>query len=74
MDKPFDPELMKKTVCEGLKKLEQCNVSFIAIACNTIHIYDFLKKCINIPLLNIVETTLNKIPKNTKKDKATFFL
>lgn len=64
----IDPSQTKKIVCEGLKKLEKSDTAFIAMACNTIHIYyETLKNCIKIPLLNIVEATLNEIPQNTKK-------
>ena len=67
VDKPINSDAMIKTVCQGLKKLEKTGVDFIAIPCNTVHAYfsDF-KKCIKVPILNIVDETLRKIPKNIK--------
>ncbi len=63
IDQPIDHELMKKTIAEGLKKLEDTDVQFIAMPCNSAHIYiEDLVKSINIPLLNIVEETLNRLP------------
>lgn len=68
VDKPIDHKLMEMTICEGLKKLESCGVDFIAMPCNTAHRYfQALKQCIHIPLLNMVEVTLNHIPKSVKK-------
>lgn len=68
IDRPIDHDLMKKTICGGLRKLESCGVSFVAMPCNTAHAY-FLKlqQCIKIPLLNIVSATLKRIPNETKK-------
>jgi aspartate racemase len=64
----IDHELMKNTICEGLKKLESCGVSFIAMPCNTAHIYfEKLKKCISIPLLNMIDITIKTITSSTKK-------
>lgn len=67
-DRPIDHAVMQKTICEGLKRLESSSVSFIAIPCNTAHIYfDALKKCIRIPLLNMVDLTVSSIPSTAKK-------
>lgn len=68
VDRPIDHELMKKTIIGGLKSLEKTGVSFIAMPCNSAHIYfEELKSAINIPLLNIIEETVNSIPKTLKK-------
>ena len=68
VDRPIDHALMEKTICSGLKKLEACGVSFIAMPCNTAHLYfSQLKQCIQIPLLNIVDLTLVRIPKSSQK-------
>jgi aspartate racemase len=68
VNKPIDHKLMEKTICEGLKKLESCGVSFVAMPCNTAHRYfQALKQCIKIPLLNMVDITLQRIPKSAKK-------
>lgn len=67
IDRPINHKLMTRTVCLGLKKLEQTGVNFIAIPCNTIHAYfNELIKCVKIPILNIVDETLKRIPQKTK--------
>ncbi len=68
VDRPIDHVLMEKTICKGLKKLEDCGASFIAMPCNTAHLYfAALEQCIQIPLLNMVQATLTQIPKSAKK-------
>lgn len=65
VDRPIDHRLMEMTICEGLKKLESCGVAFIAMPCNTAHrYYQMLKQCTEVPLLNMVEVTLSRIPKS----------
>ena len=47
VDRPIDHVLMEKTICSGLKKLEACGVSFVAMPCNTAHLYfSQLRQCI----------------------------
>jgi aspartate racemase len=66
--KPIDHELMEKTIIEGLKKLESTGVDFIAMPCNSAHIYfKNLKEAINVPLLNIVEETVGQLPSVSQK-------
>jgi aspartate racemase len=68
VDRPIDHDLMEKTISGGLQKLEACGVSFIAMPCNTAHVYfDELQRRIGIPLLNIVSASLNKLSKSTQK-------
>lgn len=68
VDRPIDHGLMKKAIGDGLKKLESCGVEFIAMPCNTAHRYfQSLRESIEIPLLNMVEINLNRIPKSAKK-------
>ncbi len=68
IDRPIDHKLMEKTICDGLKQLETCGVSFIAMPCNTAHLYfKELERSIRVPLLNIVNITLGHIPQSSKK-------
>lgn len=68
VDRPIDHALMKQTICSGVKKLEDCGAAFIAMPCNTAHLYYAeLQKCIQIPLLNMVEATLKRVPRSAKK-------
>ncbi|MBK5348877.1 amino acid racemase [Bacillus sp. TH44] len=68
MDRPIDHAAMKKAIIEGAQKLESTGVDFIAMPCNTAHLYfEELKRSITIPILNIVDETLKAIPENTKR-------
>ncbi|NMS90546.1 amino acid racemase [Clostridioides difficile] len=72
IDHPINHGLMKKTIIDGLQKLESIGVNFIAMPCNSAHIYfKELKDSIKIPLLNIVEETVKKLP--TASQKVTLF-
>ncbi len=72
IDRPINHELMKKTIIEGLQKLESFGVSFIAMPCNSAHIYfKELKESININLLNIIDETVKKLP--VASQKVTLF-
>ncbi|MES9780088.1 aspartate/glutamate racemase family protein [Bacillus thuringiensis] len=68
MDRPIDHETMKKAIIEGAQKLESTGVDFIAMPCNTAHLYfEELQRSLSIPILNIVDETLKTIPENTKR-------
>ncbi|MFK4328388.1 aspartate racemase [Bacillus sp. RC97] len=68
MDRPIDYAAMKKAIIEGAQKLESTGVDFIAMPCNTAHLYfEELQRSITIPILNIVDETLKAIPENTKR-------
>jgi aspartate racemase len=68
LDRPIDHQLMEKTISEGLQKLERCGVGFIAMPCNTAHLYfSTLQASIGVPLLNIIDVTLHAIPRLVKK-------
>ncbi|PFE24324.1 amino-acid racemase [Bacillus anthracis] len=68
MDRPIDHEAMKKAIIEGAQKLESTGASFIAMPCNTAHLYfEELQQSLSIPILNIVDETLQAIPENTKR-------
>jgi len=72
IDRPINHELMKNIISDGLKKLESTGVNFIAMPCNSAHIYyKELKEAINIPLLNIVSETIKQLP--VVSQKVTLF-
>lgn len=67
LDRPINHEEMKKTIIEGLQHLELSGVNYIAMPCNSAHIYfNELKKEIRVPLFNIVDETIKKINSNRK--------
>ncbi|MGN4426458.1 aspartate/glutamate racemase family protein [Bacillus cereus group sp. MYBK30-1] len=68
MDRPIDHAVMKKAIIEGAQKLESTGVDFIAMPCNTAHLYfKELQHSLSIPILNIVDEALQAIPDNTKR-------
>ncbi|MDV5064415.1 aspartate/glutamate racemase family protein [Bacillus sp. W1] len=68
MDRPIDHEAMKKAIIEGAQKLESTGASFIAMPCNTAHLYfEELQDSLSIPILNIVDETLQAIPETAKR-------
>ncbi len=72
IDRPIDHKFMENTIIEGLKKLQSTGVNFIAMPCNSAHIYfKALESNLNIPLLNIVEETINRLP-NHKENICLF--
>ncbi|HFJ9420737.1 amino-acid racemase [Bacillus cereus] len=68
MDRPIDHAAMKKAIIEGAQKLESTGASFIAMPCNTAHLYfEELQQSLSIPILNIVGETLKAIPETAKR-------
>ncbi len=68
IDRKIDHTLMKDTITAGLIKLESTGADFIAMPCNSAHMYfDELKESIHIPLLNIVEETISCLPANKQR-------
>lgn len=68
MDRPLDHEAMKKAIIEGAQKLESTGTSFIAMPCNTAHLYfEELQRSLSVPILNIVDETLQAIPETAKR-------
>ncbi len=68
LDRPIKHKEMKDTITKGLQHLESTGVNFIAMPCNSAHIYfDEFKDKINIPLLHIVNETIKKISSPKKK-------
>ncbi len=66
-DKNIDHKNMEETILEGLKRLENANVSFIAMPCITAHIYyEKLSKQLSIPLLNMIDVTVNRVSSSKK--------
>jgi len=74
LNRPINHTLMKETIIEGLRKLEATGVSFIVMPCNSAHMYfEGLENCINVPLLNNVDLTMNALPPKSKSQRITMF-
>ncbi|MFP7285693.1 amino acid racemase [Shouchella clausii] len=68
IDKPLNHKDMEMAIINGAKRLEKTGVDFIAIPCNTAHVYfDQVKNSLSIPLLNMVEETIKRVPERSKK-------
>ncbi len=64
LDRPPDHGLMRRTIAEGLRRLAATGVAFIAMPCNTAHIYyEHLAAAIEIPLLNMAEESVRALPR-----------
>ena len=62
-DRPIDHAALEAATLDGLKTLESAGVDFLAIACNTVHIYHpRLAASVSVPLLNIVELAVQAVP------------
>lgn len=77
VDSPIDHEAMKRSIKGGLRQLEATGVTFLAMPCNSAHIYfDELKGAVAVPLLNIIEETLAQVARGSRvtlfATKATF--
>ncbi|HVR96876.1 MAG TPA: aspartate/glutamate racemase family protein [Thermoanaerobaculia bacterium] len=63
-DRPVDHVALEAAVREGLLHLQSAGADFLAIACNTAHIYyESLAATVDVPLLSIVESTVRAIPR-----------
>jgi aspartate racemase len=63
VDRPIDHDEMQRVIIAGLQKLERAGVSFIAMPCNSAHIYfDALRSSVRVPLLNMIDETLAHFP------------
>jgi aspartate racemase len=68
IDRPIDQQAMKTAIISGVKKLASTGVDFIAIPCNSAHVYfEDIRKCTKVPVLNIVEETVRCLPQDSNK-------
>lgn len=66
-DRPIDHDEMKKAIIDGAVKLEKTGVDFIALPCNTAHVYyEEIQQALSVPMLHIVEETIKEIPHPAK--------
>jgi aspartate racemase len=68
LDRPIDHARMRRVLTAGLRHLESTGVDFIAMPCNTAHIYyDEISTQIDVPLLNMIDIALLARPTEVKK-------
>ncbi|MDJ0836140.1 MAG: amino acid racemase [Acidobacteriota bacterium] len=75
---PFYPDIepdhdaMQTAIIEGLQRLAGTGVAFIAMPCNTAHLYyDALAEACPAPLLNMLTTAMDALP--SKADEVAVF-
>lgn len=67
-DRQIDHAAVETATIAGLHKLEAAGVDFIAIACNSAHVYFAqLQRAVGLRLLNMVEVALGALPQGTKR-------
>jgi aspartate racemase len=67
IDRPIDHALLEATIGAGLRKLEESGAAFIAMPCNSAHIYfERLASGIQVPLLNMVDLALGALPADAR--------
>ncbi|NTU26192.1 amino acid racemase [Bacillus tequilensis] len=67
-DRPIDHDEMKRAIIDGAVKLEKTGVDFIALPCNTAHVYyEEIQRELSVPLLHIIEETIKEMPHTAKK-------
>ena len=61
--RPVDHDAFRDTVVGGLERLQDTGVDFIAIPCNSAHVYfDDLERAASVPLLNLVDEAVASLP------------
>jgi aspartate racemase len=67
LDRPIVHEDLRPAIIDGLLKLETCGVSFVAMPCNSAHVYfEELVRATSVPLINIVTETLKHVPSGSR--------
>src|SRR6188474_569355 len=67
IDRPIDHAVMQATIAAGLRKLEDAGVAFVAMPCNSAHIYvEALAAGMCVPLLNMIDVALGALPAGSK--------
>lgn len=68
LNRPLDHAAIKRTIGAGLRHLESTGVDFIAMPCNTAHLfYKEISALIDVPLLNMIDITLQMRPEGVKQ-------
>lgn len=66
-DRPLDDAAMVLAIRSGLERLRDAGARFVAMPCNTAHLYyDELAAGLGVPLLHIVEETLAALPPRSR--------
>lgn len=78
LDRPLDNSAMEAAIVAGTRKLAAAGVDYIAIPCNTAHLYfAAIRRSVAVPVIDMIETTLKSLPGGAGKitvlaTRATF--
>lgn len=68
LDRPLDHVVMRACIRTGLVRLASTDVGFVAMPCNTAHIYyDELAEAIRAPLLNMIDLAIDAVPEDARR-------
>jgi len=68
LDRPLDHAAIQSAITAGLTRLASSGVAFVALPCNTAHIYyPQLASSIAIPLLNMIDLAVQAIPPTARR-------
>jgi aspartate racemase len=63
-----NPDLVKKQLIAGVKKIEEWGADFVVLPCNTVHFFiNEMRNAISIPILSIIEATIDEVKKKKYK-------
>ena len=63
VDRPIDHAALGAAIAAGLRKLEESGAAFVAMPCNSAHIYfEQLAAGMRVPLLNMIDVALDALP------------
>jgi aspartate racemase len=67
-DRPTDHAALEAAIRDGLRRLEDTGAAFLAMACNTAHIYyPSLAAGLRVPLLDMVELAVAALPRDARR-------
>jgi aspartate racemase len=67
-DRPPDHAALEAAIRDGLRRLEDTGAAFLAMACNTAHIYHpALAAGLRVPLLDMVELAVAALPREARR-------
>ena len=68
LDRPPDHEALGSAVRAGLVRLAATGVAFVAMPCNTVHMYyEDLARAIDVPLLDMIEIAVAAVPESVER-------
>lgn len=68
IDRPIIHSDLEKAIIEGAQRLERTDVDFIAVPCNTAHLYfDKIESSLSVPVINMIDVTIQQLPQYARE-------